>query len=425
MPPPTCVNRYTLHDLLYACSISDGVVNLTRSTSKDGQRRTNTLNNKLDSACATDLQPRLDSLKASKSAQLPNPQILRDVYLNGTLESVAENILLIEQRLLDHRSVNEEWRQILAETVMSSPSVILRAALNLPANNTENVGGSRLYSQIFCGLLKIWSFVLDKRLILKDTPQSYLYLCGFVGPRFQDMELKDLSKAIILETQLLTNYLHIFRSAVLASPHWYLQMLIDVINAIFDRLQSASSAEELSVIESALCPCIAAVSRTWASLRAEEPTTRPELSRCLKGLLDTIVVRIATFTVGEPLVGSGQKRKWKAVPPQTATAEGKSLEDFRERGTLSPRIRNMLNSGLLYPLLQAIDPWALQQSILGLRPPSAREVLRNLISSLREKNATSEAPVVSRTPLVHAAVGGLGLRAKMRKRQRRRPPTQE
>ncbi|VDN11142.1 unnamed protein product [Dibothriocephalus latus] len=237
-PPPICVSRYSLHDLLYACSISDGVINLIKKTSLDGQHQTNTLNNKLDSACVIDLQPKVASLKASENEKVPSAQILRDVYHNGSIESAAKNILLIEQRLLDNRALNEEWRQILAETIMSSPSVILRAAVNLPATNTEHVDGSRLYSQIFCGLLKIWSFVFDKRLILKNTPQSYLYLCGFVGPRFQDMELQDLSKAIILETQLLTNYLHIFRSAVLASPHWYFQMLIDVVNAIFDRFQT-------------------------------------------------------------------------------------------------------------------------------------------------------------------------------------------
>ncbi|VDL85890.1 unnamed protein product [Schistocephalus solidus] len=236
--PPTCVSRYSLHDLLYACCISNGVNSLTKRTSLGDQCRTNTLSNKLDSACTSELQPKVDSLKVLENAQLPSPQILRDVYLNGTVESIAKNILLIEHRLLDPRALNDEWRQILAETIMSSPSVILRAAVNLSANNTDHVDASRLYSQIFCGLLKIWSFVFDKRLILKNTPQSYLYLCGFVGPRFQNMELNDLSKVIILETQLLTNYLHIFRSAVLSSPHWYLQMLIDVVNAIFDRFQT-------------------------------------------------------------------------------------------------------------------------------------------------------------------------------------------
>ncbi|VDO01141.1 unnamed protein product [Rodentolepis nana] len=138
---------------------------------------------------------------------------------------------------------------------------------------------------------------------------------------------------------------------------------------------TATDEEELTTLEYAICPCIASISRTWASLHAEEPDTRPELSRSIQGLLHTVCVNIAAATV--PATTTGKKRKWNE--------EKISTENTREFSALRPRVRQMLNQGLIFPLLDVIDPWALQQSRIGLRPASAREVLKTLITAHEER----------------------------------------
>lgn len=62
------------------------------------------------------------------------------------------------------------------------------------------------------------------------------------------MQLKDFIQVVGLVTQFLTVYLRVFRSNVLASPHWFLQMLTDCVTAIIDRLSSGSILAGCTVI---------------------------------------------------------------------------------------------------------------------------------------------------------------------------------
>lgn len=178
----------------------------------------------------------------------------------------------------------------------------------------------------------------------------------------------------------------------------------------FTPLFTAGDEEELTVLEYAVSPCIAAVSRTWVSLRADESDSRQELSRAVKGILDTIVVRIAAATV--PQAG-GKQKKWRDASPANAP---------RECSALRPRVRQMLDQGLIFPILDVVDPWALQQSCVGLKPAAACEVLRNLVASHGERQRlvngewnTSAAPTASDSVafgrhgavVAPAAVGGL------------------
>lgn len=187
--------------------------------------------------------------------------------------------------------------------------------------------------------------------------------------------------------------------------------------------------EELTTIEYAICPCIAAVSRTWAAFRPEEPDSWPELSRAVKGLLDTIAVHVAAATVP---YNDGKKKRWN---------EDSSSVQTRECSAIRPRVRQMLIQGLIFPLLDVVDPWALQQSRIGLKPAAACEVLRTFVSSYRERyglvsgeriNSTEGEPAIEGVPTfvkqgvpisAPAAVSGLSggrLKAKVAaKRQQR------
>lgn len=179
----------------------------------------------------------------------------------------------------------------------------------------------------------------------------------------------------------------------------------------------ATDDEELAALEYAVCPCIASISRTWASLRAEEPDSRPELSRAVKGLLDTIAVNIAAATAPQT---AGRKRRWNAENSTTSN---------RERSALRPCVRQMLNQGLVFPILDVIDPWALQQSRIGLKPAAACEVLKALVSAHEERKRLAvgeeEADaVISRAhvsaPVAVSGLSGERLKAKaVAKRQKR------
>lgn len=181
-------------------------------------------------------------------------------------------------------------------------------------------------------------------------------------------------------------------------------------NCIFICLITASNERELAVIEMSICPCIAAVSRTWSSLHADEPNVRPDVSRAVKGLLDAVVIRIATSSFSQ----SSQKRRWMA----TSNTQNGDSEDFEERSVLSPRVRQMLNTGLLFPILHVIDAWALQQSKIGLKPATAVEVLRKLITLSGKREDLHQKS--SYAPTAHASVGGVsGLKAKANLKKQR------
>lgn len=184
----------------------------------------------------------------------------------------------------------------------------------------------------------------------------------------------------------------------------------------------ATNDEDLSAIECAICPCIGALSRTWASLRADESDVRHELSRAVKGLLDTVVVRIATSSA--PTSASLPEKgdtKWRNGDRSTIS----------ERTVVGPRPRQMLENGLLFPVLEVIDVWALQQSRIGLKPAAACEVLKKIVTrhaekqeEIRDKLRAGEinSHPYHRPPISHAAVSGLAggrLKAKSTARRNR------
>lgn len=54
------------------------------------------------------------------------------------------------------------------------------------------------------------------------------------------MLLKDFVQSVGVISHFLTTYARIFRTNILASPHWFLQMLCDCVIGIIDRLSSGT-----------------------------------------------------------------------------------------------------------------------------------------------------------------------------------------
>lgn len=129
------------------------------------------------------------------------------------------------------------------------------------------------------------------------------------------------------------------------------------------------------------------------------------MSRCIQGLLHSLAVNIAAATVPEAAT-SGRKRKWNEE-------KNSSSENTRESSALRPRIRQMLDQGMIFPLLDAIDPWTLQQSRMGLKPAAACEVLKALITAHEERKrlviGEGEADAVIKRSHVTAPVAVTGL----------------
>ncbi|KAM7541720.1 hypothetical protein Aperf_G00000002668 [Anoplocephala perfoliata] len=409
--PPATKENYSLIELLMLSAFSDNTSSLIMEHSE-----VNFLENELDTLC-TALKATAVPKVVPSPRSLPSLEELQASFDLLDPSKVRDNLQLIEFLILDNVPLLGDFKQSCKMMIQNAPAVMISVLRKMDAASEISDDLKSLYSQLFCGFLRVWIHALEKRLIFEDMPQSYLYLCAFVNIRFQDMLLKDFVQAVGVISHFLTTYARIFRANILASPHWFLQMLCDCVIGIIDRLSSATDEEELATLEYAVCPCIASISRTWASLRAEEPDSRPELSRAVKGLLDTIAVNIAAATVAQT---TGKKRKWD---------DEKSAANNREYSALRPRVRQMLNQGLVFPILDVIDPWALQQSRIGLKPAAACEVLKALISAheKRKRLAVGEEEadaVISRThvsaPVAVTGLSGERLKAKAAaKRQKR------
>ncbi|KAL5107453.1 hypothetical protein TcWFU_002452 [Taenia crassiceps] len=422
---PTPPEGYLFNDLLLVSAFSDITAKYVQKHDKNDVY--NALENHFDPACPS-LEPTVHLKVHTNPDFLPSSAEVHDSLVSSDPQRVQEYLRIVERQILDNPPLHGELKQICKEFILGAPVVLLQAASELDGNSEPSEDCKSMYSSFLCGFLRVWIYALEKRLILEDIPQSYLYLCGFTNLRFQAMQLKDFIQAVGLVTQFLTVYLRVFRSNILASPHWFLQMLSDCVTAIIDRLSSAADEEELKVLEYAVSPCIAAVSRTWVSLRADEPDSRRELSRAVKGILDTIAVHIAAATI--PQVG-GKQRKWRHALPANA---------HRECSALRPQVRQMLDQALVFPILDVVDPWALQQSRVGLKPAAACEVLRNLVTSFGERqnlvnggrDTAAVATVTASDPVVFgrhgavvapAAIGGLSggrLKAKAAAKRKQR-----
>ncbi|VEL17155.1 unnamed protein product [Protopolystoma xenopodis] len=129
---------------------------------------------------------------------------------------------------------------------------------------------------------------------------------------------------------------------------------------------------------------LSGVGRTWVALRADDPKNQPELSRAVKPLLDSLVIRLATL-------GSNIQRQRICASVTQNKSSGIAGPPGPISPLLSPNMRAQLNSNVFFPLLACIDPWALGQSRLGLKPLSARELLRQLINSYLAENQASAA----------------------------------
>ncbi|VDN97964.1 unnamed protein product, partial [Rodentolepis nana] len=297
-PPPSTDFNYSFYDLLLLSAFSDHASNFIFENTAS-----NFPENRFDESCNSLKLP--VSVKVhSKCQSLLTLQEVQKSIESKDLMKIRGNLELIERYILDNVPLQGDFKQICKEMIKSALVIMDTMMRRMEEIEVPNDLFS-LYTGLLCGFLRVWIHCLERRLVLQEIPQSYLYLCCFMNIRYQDMILKDFVQSICVVSNFLTTYGRIFKAHILASPHWFLQMLKDSLTAIFDRLSSgklfsafclqsmlviykcnfltATDEEELTTLEYAICPCIASISRTWASLHAEEPDTRPELSRSIQG----------------------------------------------------------------------------------------------------------------------------------------------
>ncbi|GAA57246.1 hypothetical protein CLF_112385 [Clonorchis sinensis] len=264
------------------------------------------------------------------------------------------------------------------------------------------------YEQAYCCLVQMWYRAAEQRTLLVAFPQSYLWLAGLMRPRYECMSQSGFVRAVACLSRFITAYQALFRSQILASPHWYLQLITDVVIAVIDRLEEGQTNPS-DQLEDAMCSCLVAVSRPYSALNATDPTVRPELSRAIKTPLECIISRMASCRSAVC-----QRVKMGDKPTSTQNTE------LLHRPAIGPRLRDILTNYLLYPMLQVIDTWALGQMRIGIRPAAAKVLLMQLVN---EAECHWEGPRPSHSrmtlPKTTVAVGGLHVAEKLAVKHKR------
>ncbi|TGZ74724.1 hypothetical protein CRM22_000790 [Opisthorchis felineus] len=274
--------------------------------------------------------------------------------------------------------------------------------------SSECSSTSANYEQAYCCLVQMWYRAAEQRTLLVAFPQSYLWLAGLMRPRYECMSQFGFVRAVACLSRFITAYQALFRSQILASPHWYLQLITDVVITVIDRLEEGQRNPS-DQLEEAMCSCLVAISRPYSALNATDPTVRPELSRAIKTPLECIISRMASCRSAVC-----QRVKMGDKPTNTQNTE------LLHRPAIGPRLRDILTNYLLYPMLQVIDTWALGQMRIGIRPAAAKVLLMQLVS---EAECHWEGPRPSQSrmtlPKTTVAVGGLHVTEKLAVKHKR------
>ncbi|KER28181.1 hypothetical protein T265_04938 [Opisthorchis viverrini] len=327
-------------------------------------------------------------------------------------------------------TTSDEFVERLITTLRHTTHILTR----LYPTSSECSSTSAIYEQAYCCLVQMWYRAAEQRTLLVAFPQSYLWLAGLMRPRyeaslnfpvlqlfalytvytvffmngFQCLSQSGFVRAVACLSRFITAYQALFRSQILASPHWYLQLITDVVIAVIDRLEEGQRNPS-DQLEEAMCSCLVAISRPYSALNATDPTVRPELSRAIKTPLECIISRMASCRSAVC-----QRVKMGDKPISTQNTE------LLHRPAIGPRLRDILTNYLLYPMLQVIDTWALGQMRIGIRPAAAKVLLMQLVN---EAECYWEGPRPSQSrmtlPKTAVAVGGLHVAEKLAVKHKR------
>ncbi|TPP65450.1 hypothetical protein FGIG_09379 [Fasciola gigantica] len=412
-PYPTPPSPYKLFCFLFSCSVSTNYELMSRAQA------------------ASSFNPNISPLEMSEPPPPKRPRVTpsesekqKTIFISDLSTEDLETILMTASTkhvlCILHQLVNSppETGKTSPDSVPAwvgalkcTPHILVKFQHRLKQASRS---GGELYEQVHSLLLQLWYRASEQRMLLSGLPQSYLWLTGLVHPNFQQMSETGFLRSVVWLSRFLTAYQSLFRSNVLASPHWYLQAITDVVVAVIDRLEknNAADAKQSAQLENMMCACLVAIGRPYSTLGADESEVHAELSRVIKVPLETILARMASCRTGRTEVSG-----------PTNVTSGSVTNEPLIRPILGPRVREILNNYLLLPMIKAMDPWALRQAMIGIRPVTASLLLKQLVSEVQMTNDRWDgALMISRLKEAKKpiAVGGLHVAEKLAVKRKRR-----
>ncbi|KAF7232733.1 hypothetical protein EG68_06840 [Paragonimus skrjabini miyazakii] len=411
-PFPVPSKPYTLFDLLFSCAISGNYEMLNRSKSF-AVYDSNTCPLEVSESCISQ-KPRLRITDNSEThiyllteADMSgiSHAALEIELQTGSFDRIVSILRYLKSRFMPQSSaIQDELKEQIITTLRCTTHILARFQSECTKQHPHSVPNS-VYEDVFCLLVQLWYQATEQRMLLVALPQSYLWLAGLMGTRYALMSQTGFVRASVCLSRFLTSYQSLFRSTIWASPHWYLQLITDVILAVIERLEEAQTDASDYPLEEAMCSCIVAISRPFSALNADDSTVRPELSRVVKTPLEIIVSRIAS-----------------CKPHPTGLQEHTVNGDVTvgRPVVLGVRIRELLTNYLLLPLIRACDPWALGQIRIGIKPVSAKILFNQLLIQVDAEEEAHHVTSKLDLPVAPVAVGGLHVTEKLSVKRRRR-----
>ncbi|CAH8660892.1 unnamed protein product [Schistosoma bovis] len=403
--PPT---SRTLIDLLFSSAISSNAGILMSCKYK----KTYDLSDCCIEFDEPPVQPvKVDEIKVNikdKPRQLPS--CFQDNLQTGSFKKIFSNLSLLKQ-LLGNPDCQNSLLEPLIFSLRQSPFILKRLRSCLASGLKPNDTNVCLYEKIYTLLLQLWFQAAMDRTLLKNFPQSYIWLCGFTCPMYEVMSMTGFYNAVIWTGRFLTAYENMFRSSIFNSPHWYLQMITDAVIAIIDRSGKGSQQDISSdQLDELLCSCMAAIVRPFHALRIEDHEVYAEMSRAIKVPLESIVSHLSSCLVIKDSSSTNIKEKKRKTTEPTSTT------------TINFRLKDFIVHHLIFPMIRACDKWAMGQAKLGIKPHCAKALLNQLIIDAKIQNEHLEGPpqMAQKLDIVRPpAVGGLHVAEKLSLKRKR------
>ncbi|KAA3675706.1 uncharacterized protein DEA37_0011877 [Paragonimus westermani] len=408
-PFPVPSRPYTLFDMLFSCAISGNYEMLNRSKSFAVYD---------SSACPLEVSetciPQKPWLRITDNPETHiylfteadmsciSPAALEIDLQTGSFDRIVSILRYLKSRFTPQSStIQAELKEQIIIVLRYTTHVLTRFQSECTEQHPHSVSNP-VYEEVFCLLVQLWYQATEQRMLLIALPQSYLWLAGLMRTRYSLMSQTGFVRASVCLSRFLTSYQSLFRSTIWASPHWYLQLITDVILAVIERLEEGAPDNHL---EEAMCSCIIAISRPFSALNADDSTVRPELSRVVKTPLEIIVSRLASY-----------KPNPTGLNEHTVNGDVTVTRPMM----MGVRIRELLTNYLLLPLVRACDPWALGQVRIGIRPATAKVLFNQLLIQADAEEEVHRVTSKLDLPAAPVAVGGLHVTEKLSVKRRRR-----
>uniref|UniRef100_A0A5K4EGR0 Ras-GAP domain-containing protein n=1 Tax=Schistosoma mansoni TaxID=6183 RepID=A0A5K4EGR0_SCHMA len=177
--PPT---SRTLLDLIFSSAISSNAGILMSCKYKEAYN--------LSDCCIEFDEPpvqpvKVDEVKVSprdKPRQLPS--CFQDNLQTGSFKKILSNLSLLKQ-LLGNSDSHNSLLEPLIFSLRQSPFILKRLRSCLASSLKPNNANVCLYEKIYTLLLQLWFQAAMDRTLLKNFPQSYIWLCGFTCPMYE------------------------------------------------------------------------------------------------------------------------------------------------------------------------------------------------------------------------------------------------